>query len=311
MKKVLVTLFISLAFFACKKQEPTAYLFSYFSGEGDGLHLAYSYDGLKWNAVSDSIYIVPEVAEDKLMRDPSVTCGPDGTYHLVWTTSWHNRCIGYASTKDFIHWSAQKRIDVMADYPSARNTWAPEITYNADDSMFYIYWASTLPEHTFVQTSEAEKGLNHRLYYTKTKDFETFAPTKMFFNPDFSVIDAALLRSKKENDWIMFLKNENSAPAEKNIRYIRAKDLNIGFPGEVSAPISGKDWSEGPSPLYVGDTIYVYYDKYNVGKYGASRSVDDGKTWEDVSDQVTFPKGIRHGTAIKVPESLLKNLLGK
>ena len=24
------------------------YLFSYFNGNGDGLHLAYSYDGLKW-----------------------------------------------------------------------------------------------------------------------------------------------------------------------------------------------------------------------------------------------------------------------
>ena len=39
---------------------------------------------------------------------------------------------------------------------------------------------------------ESEKGLNHRIYYVTTKDFNTFSETKLFFNPDFSVIDAAI-----------------------------------------------------------------------------------------------------------------------
>jgi beta-galactosidase len=32
------------------------------------------------------------------------------------------------------------------------------------------------------------------------------------------------------------------------------------------------------------------------------------ETWEDVSDSVQFPKGIRHGTAFKVDASVLENL---
>ena len=46
------------------------YLFSYFKGNGDGLHLAYSYDGLKWEALrNDSIILKPEIGKNKLMRD--------------------------------------------------------------------------------------------------------------------------------------------------------------------------------------------------------------------------------------------------
>ena len=89
-----------------------AYLFSYFSnkefggrrGEAAGLHLAYSYDGFKWTALNgDRPYLVPEVGKDKLMRDPSICQGPDGTFHMVWTSSWKDRIIGYASSKGLVH----------------------------------------------------------------------------------------------------------------------------------------------------------------------------------------------------------------
>jgi beta-galactosidase len=30
--------------------------------------------------------------------------------------------------------------------------------------------------------------------------------------------------------------------------------------------------------------------------------------WEDVSDQVSFPMGVRHGTAFKVSENIVKSL---
>jgi len=39
------------------------------------------------------------------MRDPSMVRTPDGTYHLVWTTSWKGDLgFGYAYSKDLIHW---------------------------------------------------------------------------------------------------------------------------------------------------------------------------------------------------------------
>ncbi len=288
------------------------YLFSYFiNNSRDGLHLAYSYDGLKWTALNNgNSFLTPAVGKDKLMRDPSVWQGPDGTFHMVWTSSWTDQIIGYASSKDLITWSEQKAIPVMSHEPTAKNCWAPELYYDEPSKEYYIFWATTIPgRHKEIPTSQSEVGQNHRIYYVTTKDFLTFSDTKMFFEPDFIVIDAAIVKSPKTNDLIMVVKNENSNPAEKNLRITRTKSIKDGFSVNVSASISGDYWAEGPAPLFVADTLYIYFDKYRDQRYGAVRSTDDGNTWQDVSDQVSFPKGTRHGTAFPVNEAVLDNLL--
>lgn len=285
-----------------------AYLFSYFVGQGEGLRLAYSYDGLKWMELStDSVYIKPEVGKDKLMRDPSIAEDDNGVFHMVWTSGWWDDGIGYASSKDLIRWSKQKYIPVMEKFTGVKNTWAPELFYDKKEKLFYIFWASTIPgAFPDIPTSDSEKGLNHKLYYVTTKDFDTFSETKLYYKPGFSVIDGAIL--EKGNTFYLFVKNENSNPPEKNIRVVFNKEP-YDFSSDVSAPITGKYWAEGPAPLQVDDYVYVYFDKYRNHKYGAVRS-KDMQHWEDVSDLVSFPKGIRHGTAFKVRESVLK-VLGK
>ena len=287
------------------------YLFSYFRGERSGLHMAYSYDGLTWTALNNNEpFLAPTVGKDKLMRDPSITQGPDGTFHMVWTSSWYDRIIGYASSKDLIHWSEQKAIPVMADEPEAKNSWAPELFYDEPSKTFYIFWATTIPgRHSPVASTEREAQWNHRIYYCTTKGFKKFSKTKMFFNPDFNAIDAAITKDPKTGELIMAVKNENSLPAEKNIRVTHTNNIRKGFPTDVSAPITGNYWAEGPAPLFVGDTLYVYFDKYRDGRYGAVRSIDHGHTWTDVSDQVHFPRGTRHGTAFRVDERVLQTLL--
>ena len=147
------------------------------------------------------------------------------------------------------------------------------------------------------------------MYYVTTKDFQTFSKTKMFFNPDFSVIDAAIVKDPKNEELIMVVKNENSNPPEKNLRITRTRNLAKGFPTKVSPSITGNYWAEGPAPLFVGDTLYVYFDKYRDHRYGAVRSLDHGETWEDVSDLVSFPRGIRHGTAFAVDTSVVEALI--
>lgn len=286
------------------------YLFSYFiNNSADGLHLAYSYDGLKWEALNNNqSFLKPEVGKDKLMRDPSICQAPDGTFHMVWTSSWTDRIIGYASSKDLINWSEQVAIPVMMHEPTAHNCWAPELFYDEPSKTYYIFWATTIPgRHKEIPTSESEKGLNHRMYYVTTKDFKTYSETKMFFDPDFSVIDAAIVKDNN-GELIMIVKNENSNPPEKNLRVTKTKNIEDGFPIEVSAPITGDYWAEGPAPLIVGDYIYVYFDKYRNHKYGAVRT-KDRVNWEDVSDLVSFPQGIRHGTAFVTDKKVLDVLL--
>lgn len=306
MKIRFLGLFLLFSFSATAQKE--AYLFSYFVGNGeDGLHFAYSNDGLTWQALKrGQSFLHPTVGKDRLMRDPCIYQDKNGTFHMVWTTGWKDRIIGYASSQDLMNWSEQKTIPVMEHEPTAKNSWAPEISYDKKTKLFLIFWATTIAgRHSDVADSEREKGLNHRMYYVTTPDFKTFSETKLFFNPDFSVIDATIF--EKGKDYYLFVKNENPKPAEKNIRVTQAKSALGPYPTQVSAPITGNYWAEGPTALEVGDYVYVYFDKYTLHKYGAVRS-KDLKTWEDISNQVKFPEGIRHGTAFKVLPSLVESL---
>lgn len=306
--KTIFFLFQMLMLAGIASAQDHVYLFSYFLDNGqDGLHFAYSEDGLTWKALkNEKSFLTPTVGKDKLMRDPCIIQGPDGTFHMVFTTGWHDRMIGYASSKDLINWSEQKAVPVMEHEPTAMNSWAPEVFYDDQKKNYIIYWATTIPgRHSDVADSESEKGLNHRIYYVTTPDFKNFSETKMFFNPDFSVIDATIL--KKGAWYYMFLKNENPKPAEKNIRISKSKNAVGPYPTSVSAPITGNYWAEGPTAVEIGDYVYIYFDKYRDHRYGAVRS-KNLESWEDVSDQVKFPSGIRHGTVFKVSQGVFKGL---
>ncbi|MTK52352.1 MAG: family 43 glycosylhydrolase [Paludibacter sp.] len=315
MKTRYISLFVFILFLfalgsiSAQKVSKNAYLFAYFVGNGeDGLHLAYSYDGQVWKALKDGkSFLTPTVGKDRLMRDPSIVQGSDGVFRMVWTSGWWDRGIGYASSKDLVHWSDQQNIPVMEYEPTAKNAWAPELFYDKKSKNYYIFWASTVPSlHPNAPDSATEKGLNHRLYSVTTSNFRSFSKTTLFFDPDFSVIDGTIL--KRGDEYMLFLKNETLRPVQKNIRVSVTENLQKGFPTEVSSPITGNYWAEGPSPLLVDGYIYVYFDKYRDHKYGAVRS-KDGKNWEDVSDKVSFPKGMRHGTAFQVSSAVLDSLL--
>jgi beta-xylosidase len=289
------------------QQNDEAYLFSYFMGNGeDGLHLAYSYDGLKWKALNDNkSFLAPEVGGDKLMRDPCIIVGPMGKYHMVWTVSWKDKGIGYASSNDLIHWSEQKYLSVMHHEPDARNCWAPELFYDDDSKQYLICWATTIPGKVPATDSLGDDGYNHRIYYTTTKDFIKFSDTKIMYDKDFNVIDATIVKDGKS--YVMFLKNETLLPkAEKNIRIATSNNL-LGNYTQASEPIS-TNWVEGPTAIKINDEWIIYFDMYTKGKMGAAIS-SDLINWTDISDKINFPEGTRHGTIFKVKQSVLNDIV--
>lgn len=286
--------------------EKEIYMFSYFKGNGeDGLHLAFSEDGRKWEALkNDTSFLTPKVGKDKLMRDPCIIKGGDGLYHMVWTVSWTDKGIGYASSKDLINWSKQKFIPVMEHEKGTRNTWAPEITFDETSKEYMIYWASTI-EGKFPETQSTEdNGYNHRMYYTVTKDFKTFGKTQLLYDPGFNVIDASI--QKHGNKFVMFLKDETKNPVQKNLRVAYSDHLTGPFT-KASEPITGNYWAEGPTAIQVDGNWIVYFDKYTEKKYGAIQS-KDLKTWEDISDKIQFPKGTRHGSVFTISIKELKDI---
>jgi hypothetical protein len=290
--------------------ETRHYLFSYFTGNGEsGLHLAHSTDGLTWSAVNEGRpFLAPEVGS-RLMRDPSIVRGPDGTFHMVWTTGWWDSGIGVAHSRDLVRWSAQEWLPVMKHEPTALNAWAPELFFDEPTGEFLIVWASTIPgrfPETIVEgdTDDKRRPLNHRLYVTTTRDFKTYTPTRLFYDGGFNVIDGIIIRHGGE--YVLIVKDETRAPvAKKHLRIARAPRA-LGPYGPASPPIT-VDWVEGPTALRVGRTWYVYYDEYTRKRYGAIAS-EDLQTWRVVSDTVQFPEGARHGTAFEVDEATVRGL---
>ena len=283
-----------------------ALVFAYFKGNGeDGLHLATSSDGLQWTSLNqDKSLLTPTVSQDKLMRDPCIIRGQDGQFHMVWTTSWHDRGIGYASSPDLVHWSPQRYLPVMEQEPTAKNCWAPEITYDAGHNYYIIYWATTIPGRFAAGATTLEGGNNHRIYYVTTTDFKQYTPAQLLYDQGFNVIDATIQPAGKR--FALFLKNETREPVQKNLRVAFA-DQAIGPYGPPSAPITGTYWAEGPTAIQLAGKWLVYFDKYTEHKYGAVTS-PDLKHWTDISNQVQFPAGARHGTVLRISKVELAKL---
>jgi hypothetical protein len=283
-------------------QEKEVYMFTSFREPAtDGLHFLYSYDGYKWKEIKGS-FLRPESGKQKLMRDPSIVGSPDGTFHLVWTTSWRgDNGFGYASSKDLIHWEEQRFIPVMQHEPATINVWAPELYYDNYSKQFIIIWASTIP-FRFERGVEEEDN-NHRMYYTTTKDFKTFTETRLFFDPGFSVIDAVIVKKDKE-EYVLVLK-DNTRP-NRNLR-VAFGSQPLGPYTDISEPFTDL-FTEGPTVIKVGEEWLIYYDAYREKKYGAVKT-RNFKTFTDISSEIIVPEGHKHGTIFKATEKILKALI--
>ena len=142
------------------------------------------------------------------------------------------------------------------------------------------------------------------MYSTTTKDFKSFSETKLFYDDGFCVIDATI--NKIDGKYFMFVKDETLLPeAKKNIR-IATSDQLLGPYSKASAPITD-NWVEGPTVIQLEDQYVIYFDRYRDSKMGAMASKDLVE-WTDISDQISFPIGTRHGSVFKVDQDILNEI---
>lgn len=299
-KFYILLLCIAIGASGCRPAQEVFLFTSFHEPATEGLRLLYSHDGRQWKDLGKSFF-TPTVGS-KILRDPSMIQGPDGTFHLVWTSGWRGDLgFGYAQSKDLIHWTDEKFIPVMAHEPTTVNVWAPELFYDDANKTYIIIWASTIPFR--FPKGEEEEANNHRMYYTTTRDFQTFAPAKLFLDPGFSVIDAVIVKEAKDK-FVLVLK-DNTRPE---------RDLKVAFAATplgpftpASAPFT-ESFTEGPSVLKKDNTWLIYFDAYRLKRYGAV-STTDFKTFKDASGAVAVPEGHKHGTILTVSSKQLESLL--
>lgn len=286
---------LTLLLAACATQRSIYLSTSFREPADEGLRYICSRDGYRFEPIG-GVWLKPEVGTQRVMRDPSVAEGPDGTFHLVWTSSWHDDYgIGYAQSRDLIHWTGQRHIELMREYDTAtRNVWAPELFYDRERREFVIVWASAI-EGRFDSTQ--------RLYCATTRDFRRFSSPELFYDPGYNSIDGAVLQ-RGEGDYVLAVK-DNRKPGHSNI-HVAFGPTPRGPWSRESEPLT-PEWAEGPTWARVGEEWLIFFDLYRQYRFGAVKT-RDFKTFTDVTGEIRIPRGHKHGTILMITPRRLRAL---
>jgi beta-xylosidase len=282
-----------------------AYVFAYFKEAGSqGIYLALSRDGYTYTPLNDGQAWVKPEQPGEIMRDVFITRNPSGQgFRMVWTWGWKGNSIGYAESKDLMTWSAQTKVPVMGDFPTVRNTWAPETYWDAKAKAWLVIWSSSFNEDS---SGAASTPAGLRIWASRTKDFKTFTRPAVFFDRGFPVIDATMFHEK--NKWYFVFKDQTMDPLRYAVRWASGSSVE-GPWDEASGPIT-ESWSEGPSVVKVGKEYVVYYDHYRApGARYEGVKTRDWVHWTIVSDRMRFPANAKHGSFFRVSEAEAARLL--
>lgn len=288
---------------SCKTEQEFFVSTSFHEPANEGLRFIYSKDGMHWDSIP-GVWLKPTIGKEQVLRDPSIARDPEGTFHMVWTTSWKGDFgFGYANSKDLIHWSTPEMIQVMQSEPTTVNVWAPEIFYDDDTMEFVVVWASCIPGR--YPNGEEENINNHRLYYITTKDFKIISETKLLYDPGFSSIDATIVKRSK-NDYVLVFKDNTRS--NRNLKV--AFSTSATGPYTKSSTAFSENFVEGPTVEKVGNDYLIYFDEYRKLTYGAMKTTDFIH-FHNISNKVVVPKGHKHGTIFKASFETIQNLLEK
>lgn len=193
------------------EKEMGAYLMVFFTDPTHDLFMATSPDGYEFTAVNDGRAVMggDTIAEQRGIRDPHISRGPDGAFYLAMTdlhvfgkqkglrdTQWerpeeqygwgNNRGLVLMKSRDLINWTRSNlRIDRLfpETFGDIGCAWAPETTYDPIEGKMMIYF-----------TMRIGNGKS-KLYYAYTDpDFTRLVtePRVLFEYPDpeIQVLDA-------------------------------------------------------------------------------------------------------------------------
>ncbi|MBN1517909.1 glycoside hydrolase family 43 protein [Candidatus Sumerlaeota bacterium] len=268
------------------------YLFTSFRSEGDGLHFADSENGLYWTDLKQ-VYLAPRVGGQKL-RDPYILHGPDGVYHMVWTTSYNDYGIGYANSRDLVNWSEQRFLPVMASVPGTTNCWAPEIYYNQKTSEYVITWSS-------ATSIGSGSGKYDRIYYSTTRDFLNFSSPMILFDAGQETIDATII--EHNGRYYMAHSGPDGIKLAQSFSLVGPyASMNVTVAPSSSRTLLGSTFAK------VGDEYILYYIENNSGRCKA-RKTRDFSSWTDCTNEIQPVSGQTQGVVLKAPRSVVERLV--
>ena len=278
------------------------FVLSYFTADDESMYLALSDDGITFKPLNGGDPVLQGQVGTSTLRDPFIGLGPDGGYHLLATDGWKSTSIVHATSESLQTWSPQSLLPVMVEVPGARNAWAPEFFVDPTSGLAHLIWSSVI-DTDGAPRDWANGTHEQRIWGAATTDFESFHPSRVFFDPGYSVIDATV--QPTEAGFVMAFKDERGvndrSTAHKNIAIttFRTPGSEFAEPTKVITPTSTPSPVEGPSLFRRGDEWILIFDRYLEGDYGALSSVDL-MTWRFT--EISLPSGMRHASVLRIPE---------
>ncbi len=295
-----------------------AYLFTHFkekiTPDGEQVYFSVSKDGLHWLQVNGGNPILTSTMGEKGCRDIEIIKLKDGSFVILTTdlsiayrmdenhqVNWKevnstgSKCLCMWKTKDLVNFSEQKLVYFGRDDFGCM--WAPEIFYDEIRDEYLIHWGSTLKEDNFTHMS---------IFYSTTKDFDSFTRPKLFFTKNNEILDTHI--TKVGDTYHMFYKNSDS-PAMN--MHATSKDLYGPYRNDDAfqsymASLEKPGSYEAPTTLTLPDGRWCLMldffgcEKEKMG-YVPFLSEKPGDSNLIMSkESFSFPYGFKHGGIIEI-----------
>ena len=293
-----------------------AYLMVYFSDSDHSLHMALSSDGYSFTALNNNKPVIDggDIAQQKGIRDPHITRGPDGAFYLAMTdlhifaqreglrdTEWerdgrkygwgNNRGLVLMKSADLINWSgANIRVDkAFPGFEEIGCAWAPETVYDPDSGRMMIYF-----------TIRFGVGLSRVYYSYVNDDFNQLltSPEVLFEYPRAAAyLDSDI--TKVGDQYHMFYVSHDGTPG---IKHAASDTINWGYRFEDRWIDDQEHACEAPNLWKrIGEDKWVLmYDCYGINPHNfAFSETSDFKTYTHLG---YFNQGIMKSTNFTSPK---------
>ncbi len=295
---------LSLLLFACEntensdsdKNENVAYLFIYFTGNGEGeeaIRYALSKDGYNYYALNNNEPIISsdEISNTGGVRDPHILRGADGSFRMVVTdlltqNGWSNTEMVLLKSDSLTDWTSTviNIPNTFEEFSDVSRVWAPQTFYDEEKEKYMVYFSMLQPDSY------------DKIYYAyANEDFTELetTPQQLFFNPnEMASIDGDII--KKDGKFHLFYKTEGDE--DKGIKVAISDSLTGGYEameGNVDQTDQAVEGS-GVFKLIDSDKYILMYDVYMDGRYEFAESTDL-KNFELVSEDISMNFHPRYG----------------
>jgi len=285
----------------------TGYLFVNFGSDNtyENVYYLLSRDGKVWkNVTSLTEPIAVSTKGHGNVRDPQIVRGPEGLT-LIHTNGTAPGGWGYgAVSSDFF--SIWESNDNLATWENERiiktiegsyTNWAPEIFWDDANRQYVV--------HLAIRPKSTDR---HITYYMTSKDLQHFSEPKIMFDPGYSAIDSTI--QYENGTYYIFYKNEENASNHvtgKKIVLATTTDLYdptkyVFYDREPIFP--SNEAVEGPTVFKSNDGTkwYALADVYGGGRYMMWESETLAGPWRVLTQGVSIPSNVRHGTIIGITE---------